>query len=55
MSDPTLFDQQNAAFMQWLVASRGAEINPKVALADLRSAGAGRGVGMRSLAAFLHH
>lgn len=46
MSDSTsVFEQQNATFMQWLVASRGAEINPKVALADLRSVGAGRGVG----------
>ncbi|KAA8911082.1 SET domain-containing protein [Sphaerosporella brunnea] len=39
-----VFEQQNAAFMQWLVASQHAEVNPKVALADLRASGAGRGV-----------
>ncbi|CCX07273.1 hypothetical protein FPQ18DRAFT_310366 [Pyronema domesticum] len=38
------FEQRNANFMQWLVSSQHAEVNPKCALTDLRSIGGGRGV-----------
>lgn len=48
MAGPDPFEQQNAAFIDWLVNARGAEINPKVALTDLRAKGSGRGVGMFS-------
>ena len=48
MPGPDPFEQQNAAFIDWLVNARGAEINPKVVLTDLRVRGSGRGVGMFS-------
>jgi SET domain-containing protein 6 len=40
------FEQKNAAFMNWFIGSLSAKLNPKVALADLRTTGSGRGVGM---------
>ncbi|KAF8249417.1 SET domain protein [Wilcoxina mikolae CBS 423.85] len=38
------FEQKNATFMNWFTGSLNAELNPKVALADLRTAGSGRGL-----------
>jgi hypothetical protein len=44
-SDPSSFQQQSNEFIAWLEANPGVKVNPKICLADLRSTGAGRGVG----------
>ncbi|KAF8533624.1 SET domain protein [Trichophaea hybrida] len=38
------FELKNAAFMNWFTGSPNTELNPKVALADLRTVGSGRGL-----------
>jgi hypothetical protein len=43
--DSQSFQQQSNEFISWLEASPGVKVNPKIILADLRSTGAGRGVG----------
>ena len=42
------FQRQSEAFLAWLRRS-GANINPAIALQDLRQKAAGRGIGMRLL------
>lgn len=44
-SDPSSFQQQSNEFISWLESYPGVKANPKILLADLRSSGAGRGVG----------
>jgi hypothetical protein len=39
------FTELSNNFTSWLISSKAAVINPSIALADLRSSGAGRGVG----------
>lgn len=39
------FTQQNERFLHWLQNSMSFTLNPKIAIADLRSSGAGRGLG----------
>lgn len=43
--DPASFQKQSDEFVSWLEASPGVNVNSKIILADLRSSGAGRGVG----------
>jgi hypothetical protein len=43
--DSQSFQQQSNEFVSWLEANPGVKVNPKIILADLRSTGAGRGVG----------
>jgi hypothetical protein len=43
--DSQSFQQQSNEFVSWLEANPGVKVNPKIFLADLRSTGAGRGVG----------
>lgn len=43
--DSSSFQEQSDNFISWLEASPGVNVNPKICLADLRSSGAGRGVG----------
>lgn len=47
--DPSSFQHQSDRFVAWLEASPGVKVNPKICLADLRSTGAGRGVGKYNL------
>lgn len=44
-SDSPNFQEQSENFISWLEANPGVKVNPKIRLADLRSSGAGRGVG----------
>jgi hypothetical protein len=44
-SDPSSFQQQSNEFISWLESNPGVKANQKILLADLRSSGAGRGVG----------
>lgn len=43
------FQQQSNEFVSWLEANPDVNVNPKIFLADLRSTGAGRGVGKLTL------
>lgn len=43
--DSLSFQEQSDNFISWLEANPGVKVNPKICLADLRSSGAGRGVG----------
>lgn len=43
------FQQQSNEFVSWLEANPDVKVNPKIILADLRSTGAGRGVGKLTL------
>jgi len=40
------FTPRSSAFVKWFASAQNARLSPKVDLADLRSRGAGRGVGM---------
>ena len=40
-----VFAQQNERFLHWLQNSLGFTLNPKIAISDLRTTGAGRGLG----------
>jgi SET domain-containing protein 6 len=40
------FQADSDHFMSWLAGQKGVTISNKIALADLRAVGAGRGVGM---------
>ena len=46
------FQRQSEAFLAWLRRS-GANINPAIALQDLRQKAAGRGIGMRLLGSII--
>lgn len=39
------FQQQSDDFISWLQGNPGVNVSPKIKLSDLRSSGAGRGVG----------
>lgn len=43
------FQHQSDEFVAWLEANPGVNVNSKLILADLRSSGAGRGVGKLTL------
>ena len=43
------FHTRSAEFFSWLKQQDGVSVSPKIQLADLRSSGAGRGVGMYSI------
>lgn len=40
------FSQLSDEFMSWLKQRPGVKVSPKIKIADLRSEGAGRGIGM---------
>lgn len=46
--DSGSFQRQSDEFIAWLAQRPNVRINPKIQVADLRSQGAGRGVGMFS-------
>lgn len=46
--DADCFQRQSDEFVSWLSQKPGVRINPNIQVTDLRSQGAGRGVGMLS-------